>query len=396
MPYYCWRGVKLDASWCKGTYFARDTQTLERNLSRQEIALISYRQRRHLAFLPINADQKMAFFQHFHGLIIAGVHVWQALNIISEQVSDHRFAQIIDEVAVQVEGGKSLHDSFAQYSAVLSNQMIHVVDIGVQADNLPAALHMLCAHLYAKQEFKKKLRSALLLPMVTLGMFIAMLLVILFVIVPQYAHLFLSMSKELPDITRMLLSMSSFISSYYMIGSIFIIVTVVMVIVHLAKQPAYKWMLDKRLLSLPFIGGFFKQVAVVHFLRSLTLLLNGGMSIVPALKASREAQSNAFFKDQLQHIIDDVASGQELSAAMQNRSNVFGQDIILLITVGQEAGQLSGMMERACNMYQQKVERAVHRFTMIVQPILMIVLGLMVAGLIVAVYVPLFNLVDVI
>ena len=81
---------------------------------------------------------------------------------------------------------------------------------------------------------------------------------------------------------------------------------------------------------------------------------------------------------------------------MQNRSNVFGQDIILLITVGQETGQLSGMMERACNMYQQKVERAVHRFTMIVQPILMIVLGLMVAGLIVAVYVPLFNLVDVI
>ncbi len=396
MPYYCWRGVRLDASWCKGTYFARDIQTLERNLSRQEIALISYRQKRHLGLLPINAEQKKAFFQHFHGLITAGVHVWQALNIISEQVNDYRFAQIIDEVAVQVEEGKSLHDSFAQYPAVFSNQMIHVVDIGVQADNLPAALHMLCAHLYAIEEFKKKIRSALLLPMVTLGMFIAMLLVILFIIVPQYAQLFLSMSKELPDVTRMLLAMSSFISSYNMVGSTFVSVTIVMVMLHFAKKPKYKWMLDKYMLSLPFVGVFFRQVAVVHFLRSLTLLLNGGMSIVPALKASREAQSNAFFKDQLQHIIDDVASGQELSIAMQNRSNVFGQDIILLITVGQETGQLSGMMERACNMYQQKVERALHRFTMIVQPMLMIILGLMVAGLIVAVYVPLFNLTDVI
>lgn len=395
MPYYCWKGVKLDASWCKGMLFARDQETLQRRLLKQEIALISYKQKRDIFLLPINAEQKLMFFQHFYALSTAGVHIWQALHIISEQVGDSRLANIISDIAVKVEQGKALQNVFAQHASVFSKQMVHVVDVGVQSDNLPAALEMLCYYLSATQEFRKKLRSALLLPMVTLAMFLVMLLIILFLIVPQYARLFLSMSQELPDITRLLIKMSSFVASYYMVGTVFIFGTILMVLYRLAKSSPYKKYVDKWILNIPHIGLFIQQVAVVRFLRSLGMLLKGGMALVPALKVAQEAVTNEHFREQVQNTVQKVAEGQELSEAMQQQGSFFGQEVILLITVGQETGSLNTMIERACHMYEQRVERILQKITVIVQPVLMILLGIMVAGLIFAVYVPLFNLADV-
>jgi type IV pilus assembly protein PilC len=220
------------------------------------------------------------------------------------------------------------------------------------------------------------------------------MLVVLLVVIPKYAQLFASMAKELPGMTRMLLRMSNFVASYYMLGTLFIIATLIIVLVRALKTPAVKKRVDARILKLPYVGTLIKHIAIVHCLRSLSLLLQGGMSLVPALSIAKEAVSNSYIKNILNDVIEQVRGGQDLSTAMQSKSEIFSQDIVLLVTVGQETGHLQEMVARAADMYAQRVRRALQRFTFTVQPMLMIILGLLVAALICAVYMPLFNLAD--
>lgn len=393
MPYYHWQGVRLNADYCKGTVFARDTETLKNMLFAQEIALLSCSPKKYMHIVPISSEQKYLFFQHLHALLAAGIHVWQGLLIMCEQTGDPRFAEIILQLADKVQQGHALHDALALFP-VFSSEMIHVTEIGAEADNLPVALHMLCYHLESAEIFKKQLRSVLLLPLCTFGIFLAIMLVVLLVVIPRYAQLFASMAKELPSMTRILLRISNFVASYYMLGTIFILVTLSIVLVRMLKMPAVKKKIDARILTLPYVGLLIKYVAIVNCLRSLSLLLQGGMSLVPALSIAKESVSNSYIKNILNDIIEQVRSGQDLSAAMQSKAELFSQDIVLLVTVGQETGHLQEMVARAADMYAQKVQRILQRFIFIVQPMLMIILGLLVAALICAVYMPLFNLAD--
>lgn len=393
MPYYHWQGVRLNADYCKGTLFARDPESLKSLLFAQEVALLSCSPKKYIHIFPISSEQKYHFFQHLHALLAAGIHVWQALLIMCEQTADPRFAEITLQLADKVQQGYALHEALA-LSPIFSSEMIHVAEIGAEADNLPVALHMLCFHLESAEAFKKQLRSVLLLPLCTFGIFLIIMLVVLLVVIPKYAQLFASMAKELPGMTRMLLRMSNFVASFYMLGTLFILVTLITVLIRALKVPAVKKKVDERILNLPYIGSLTKHIAIVNCLRSLSLLLQGGMSLVPALSIAKESVSNSYIKNILNDVIEQVRAGQDLSSAMQSKSEIFSQDIVLLVTVGQETGHLQEMVARAADMYAQRVQRALQRFTFTVQPMLMIILGLLVAALICAVYMPLFNLAD--
>ncbi len=396
MPYYRWRGVTLDATYCKGTLFAHSEESLDALLYKQEIALISCRPTMQLYILPISYVHKVFFFEHLQALLDAGVHVWQALTIISEQISDARFADIVYQVSHIVQEGKPLHEAMARY-AVFSSEMVHITEIGMQAGNISIALQALCQYLQETDQFKKKLRSALLLPLVTLALFVTIILVILFAIIPQYADLFASMGKELPRETRLLLKLHDAIVSYYMVGYLIIAVTFGMVVWQLKSSSSIKMTLDRWILNMPYLGSLLQKIALVHFLRSLGLLLQGGMSLVPALKIANQAVSNLYMKEQISQIVAAVEAGQSVSAGMRgSRSGLFAQDLVLLITVGEETGRISDMIDRAATMYQKRVQQMLVHYTTVLQPTLMILLGLMVAGLIFAVYMPLFNLADLV
>ena len=393
MPYYRWRGVKLNASYCKGIFFARDPDALRERLSLLDVALISYSERKPIHILPVSAEQRYLFFQQLHALLHAGVHVWSALQILAEQMSDTRVADISLQLADHVHQGKSLHESMETCS-LFSSEMIHVVRVGAQSDNLPVALHMLCEHLHATAAFKKQVRSVLLLPMCTLAIFFVVLAIVLTVIVPKYADLFASTSNELPAATRILLRMNAFVSSYYFLGTLFIAITMITVMYRAMKRPAIKIICDKHMLRVPFLGSLIKNISQVCYLRSLALLLQGGMPLVAALSASKQAIANDHVQAALNDCIESVQAGRDMSYAMQLHTELFSRDLISLITVGEETGNLPEMISRAAGLSAERVRCLLQRFTYSVQPVVMIVLGLLVAALICAVYIPLFNLAD--
>lgn len=395
MPYYYWRGVTLDAVVCKGTLFAHTAEALDAILFKQDIALIGFKRVRQVNLMPISRMSKLAFFEHLQALLDAGVHLFQALVIISQQTSDARFADSIYHMSRLIQEGKSLHDALAQYPWIFDQEMIHITHIGMQAGNISIALQALCYYLHQADQFNKRVRNALLLPLCTLGIFVSILLIMLLVIVPRYVDLFVSMGKELPAATHMLLVLHTFVKSYYMIGSCFILIVFIFVIFKYRKSVSAKMRFDSFILKMPFVGPLLQRVYLAQLLQSLAMLLQGGMSLVPAIGIVSRSVNNGYVKDQIEQLLDKVQSGQSLSEAMQSsRSGLFSQDLILLTLVGEQTACLNVMMQRAAKMYQKDVEQKISRYTTVLQPALMILLGLLVAGLIFALYLPLFNLAD--
>lgn len=394
MPYYRWKGVALDAALCKGTLFAHSPQALEAMLSKQEIALISYKHTWYIYVMPISYLHKLLFFEHLEALLSSGIHMWKALMVISEQTSDARFADVIYQIGLSVQQGHALHQALAD-AHLFTPEMISITHIGAKSGKLPIALKALCHYLYETHQFKKSVQNALFLPVCTMLLFVLMVSVIIGVIMPRYADLFVSMDKAVPRTTAILLNLRSYITSYTLIGYAIIIGAISMILIRMRRLVPVKIMLDTWKLHVPYVGPLMTYIALVHFLRSLGLLLQGGMPLVPALHIAHQAIHNLYIHKQFDDIIAAVQAGQSLSDAMQSsRSGLFAQDLILLITVGQETATLDRMVGRAADIYQKRVEHILARYTLMLQPLLMILLGCLIAALIFAVYMPLFNLAD--
>ncbi len=395
MPYYAWRGVSMDGTMCKGTCFAPTKEYLDQLLLKQNIALLACRARWQIYLLPISLQNKKLFFEHLQVLLAAGLHVRQALNIISQQIADARLAACIYQISDAIEHGQQLYKAMQHYPSIFSQEMIATAEIGMQVGNPATALKALCSHLDTADAFKKRLSSMLLLPLCTFAVFIVMLFVVLVHIVPRYAQLFLSMGKDIPRATRLLLALNTFLMSYnvWLLG--IIIITCGVIAWSVQRKPSVKIKIDYWLLHMPYIGSLIQQVSLVYFLQSLALLLQGGMSLVPALEIARRSIKNLYIKEYVRGIISKVQAGTMLSDAMQDtRHAFFKADLILLMTIGQEGSCLDVMVQRAADIYQQHVNRMLNAYVLVVQPLLIFVLGCLVAALIFAVYTPLFNLAD--
>lgn len=395
MPYYAWQGVTLDGTVRKGTLFAHNEQVLDAMLFKQDIALIRYKQIRQIHLRPISYMSKLLFFEHLQALLDAGIHLFQALTIISQQTSDVRFADTIYQMSHAIEEGRPLHETLAEYPSIFDQEMVHITHIGMQAGNISVALQALCYYLYQVNQFNKRVRRALLLPLFTGAMFLFILLMILLFIVPRYVDLFTSMHKELPAATQMLIRLHRFVRSYYLVGSLSLVVPLSIVLIRWRYSLSTKKWFDRVILEVPWVGPLLKKVYVVQFLQSLALLLQGGIALVPALEIAYQSMRNLAVKEQIGAMVKKVQNGQSLGDAMQSsQSSFFTQDLVLLIIVGEQSASVTAMMQRAAKIYQKQIEQKIAQYTTILQPLLMIILGLLVAILIFAVYMPLFNLAE--
>jgi type IV pilus assembly protein PilC len=218
---------------------------------------------------------------------------------------------------------------------------------------------------------------------------------ILLFIVPRYVDLFVSMHKDLPAATQMLVKLHTFIRSYYLVGSLSILAALLCIVIRWKYSLSTKKWSDRLLLRSPWIGSLLEKVYVVQFLQSLALLLQGGIALVPALEITHRSMRNLYVKDQIGSLLKKVQNGQSLGDAMQSsQPTFFAQDLILLTIVGEQSASVSMMMQRAAQIYQKQIEQKIAKYTIILQPLLMIILGLLVATLIFAVYMPLFNLAE--
>jgi type IV pilus assembly protein PilC len=395
MPYYSWSGIHVEGSLVRGSSFAISRQTLENNLFSKNIALVACKKKRKFYILPISDDQKVDLFEQLGLLLAAGIHLVQALELVCQQLSDIRMASIVERLADVVRQGHQLHVAMGHYPGVFNAEMVHMVHIGAQAGNLPLALAALSAHVQAQQQFKKRLRAALLVPAVTALCFFAIFIVTIFALVPRYAELFTSMGKPLPWLTQVLFSTYQLLSSSYALALVTLLVLMLIVSVYIWRMPTFKDRFDRFMLRLPVIGNLVHEVALLQLFRSLALLQEGGMSVVQALEIALYAVDNSAVRADLAVALADIRAGHALSSALQGALSD-RQEAIILITIGEESGTLPCMVKKIATLYDERVLKTLRAYTLLVQPICMILLGVLVALLIVAIYMPLFDLADLV
>ncbi|HEV2601749.1 MAG TPA: type II secretion system F family protein [Candidatus Babeliales bacterium] len=399
MPYFNWQGVTLTGKVKQGKLFARTREELDTILLRRDIALLKTTPVSSIWLFRggIALAIKIGFFRQLASLLQAGVLLPDALLILTEQIDHPKFQEVLYAISNEVHQGEPAHVAMAKHGAVFDGLMIYLVDVGNQAGALPQALIMLSDYLETKQGFKKKIRAAALMPAITLGFFCAIALFIFLVIIPQFKQIFMSMHKEVPYVTQLLINMSDGLMSWvglFVIGGIIALGFFGKMYV---KTATGSKVVDALLLRITIVGDLVRQSALMTMTQSIALLLEAGMPLLSALRAARTTVANSVLQEQMRYLEQAVSSGSSLSVAMaQHPEQLFEQAAISMIKVGEESGQLNGLLRKVAMKYQEEVSRQLTLFTALFQPFLIVVLGVLITALIFAVYLPIFNLANVV
>ncbi len=398
MPYFSWQGVDLYGRTHTGATFAHSVSELDARLFTQKIALMHAWQRApwRFALSWVDLSRKIDFFQHLAQLLQAGILLPEALGIMGDQQSHGVFQETIYAIAQQVREGHSLSHAL-QHTRYFDSLMSNMVAVGQESGSLALALQALADYLQAQDAFYKRIRAALLLPMITFGFFLCVLGVILFAIIPQFATIFSSLGTETPAATRTLLAISAGASGWHM-GALLLSILLGALLVHRAsKTKSGRAFFDALWLKTPFMGRIIRQRSSAHFLHALSLLLGGGVPLVPALTIAKGVVRNSVLAQHLEQLVTEVAAGSPFSEALViTQEPLFGPEVISLATVGQETGRLSFFLARAARLLQDQVHRSITFVATIIQPLLIIILGLLIALLIISVYMPVLNLANVV
>lgn len=392
MPYFAWKGIDLQARIKKGAAFAADKDELDLILLKKDIALLSCSIKKVFLKKPISLQSKIDYIMQVSLLMKSGMLLPKALKLVAGQTHNPHFALIAYDIAQNVEHGISLPRAFENNTRVFNALMIQMACVGEESGSLCDALGVLSGHLEAVADFKRKLSSALLLPLVTFAFFLIIILIMLIVIVPQFASIFTSMQKELPGTTKGMLWVSNFLRSANLIYFAASLVGVLLLINYYCKTLRGKKVRDAILMAIPFIRPIIICQAMGGFFQALGVLLQGGMPLVKALSIAKESTTNGIIKSSLESVVGEVNAGMNLADALARHEILCPQDIISLLLVGQESGHLQNMVQRIAQIYQSRLIAQLSRINTLFQPFLLIILGLMIMGLILALYTPIMSL----
>jgi type IV pilus assembly protein PilC len=392
MPYFVWKGVDLQVKIQKGIQFAANERDLDALLFKKDIALLSFSCKKVWFDRPIPLQLKIDYFMQLALLLNAGILLPQALKLLAEQSAHPTFTPILHEVTQTVHQGISLSNAFKKHSHIFSILMIQMASVGQESGNLAVSLQVLTSHLESVAFFKARLRAALMLPAITFAFFMVIIGIILAVIVPQFVSLFASMHKELPTSTKAMVMISDFFYSWYLGLTIVMGSGIIFLLNNYTKTVKGKDAFDRLVMKLPFSGAIIINQSMAGFFQSLSLLLQGGMPLVQAIKIAKESIRNGVIKNQIHGVEQEVNAGGSFAQTLAKCEQLCVQEMVSLIQVGHESGKLADMLARVAHMYQARLMRTLSRINTLFQPFLLIILGLMIAGLILALYTPIMSL----
>jgi len=398
MPYYNWVGIDWFGNVHSGKYFARSEADLSKLLLSKEIGLIKANKVIHKSlFRPIGFSNSVNFFKELSILVDSGVLLPNALSITKHQVSNNRLKKVIEEIEFEVREGKTFSRAISNYPYLFDYLIVQIITAGEESGKLGRSLILLSSYLEKREKFNQRLRSVLILPFITFSLFIFITLIIFLFIIPSFSSIITFSNQNVPALTKKLLDISSFLRNKGLIVISIAILSFAILINRVLKVKKAKLLIDKFLLKMPFIGSLIKFLNLTYFLQSLSLMINGGIHLLNSLELTGLSIKNEFFKNNFHKLYKDVQQGNSLSHAMtENKNNLFFPNLIAMIKVGEESGNLDEMLTRASIFYFEKSERLINFFLTVLQPILLIILGLMIALLIFAVYIPMFNLPNIV
>ncbi len=390
---FSWAGMDKKGNRVSGKSLAPDEAALRADLRRQGIA-VNRVKKQSTAFKgggKVKAEDIAVFSRQLATMLAAGIPLVQSFEIVGNGNDKPAMQKLILDIKADVEGGTSLHEALSKHPLHFDDLFVNLVEAGEQAGALETLLDKIATYKEKTEALKKKVKKALFYPSAVLAVALIVTTILLIFVIPQFESLFKGFGADLPAFTQFVINMSRGLQANGVYFATVIGGAVWAFLYFHKRSKAMREFLDRMMLKFPIIGPILYKSAIARFARTLATMFAAGVPLVEALESVAGATGNIVFENAVMKMRDEVATGQRLQRAMEN-TGLFPNMVIQMIAVGEEAGALDAMSGKVATFYEAEVDNAVDSMSSLLEPLIMAILGVLVGGLVIAMYLPIFKL----
>ncbi len=394
---YEWEGRDAQGNRQRGITDGHNTDLVRAQLRRQGITPLKVRKKSKPLFggsgPRITAADVAIFARQLTTMMGAGVPLVQSFEIVAQGQEKKTMRELILTIKSDVESGSNLAAALRRHPHVFDDLFCSLVSAGEQSGTLERLLNEIATYKEKAESLKAKVRKAMVYPSMVLAVAFIVTAVLLIFVVPQFEDLFAGVGSELPAFTQLVVSISEFFQDWW--WAIFggIIGTIVLFVQARKRSKAFSALIDRVSLKLPVFGDLLTKAATARFARTLATMSSAGVPLVEAMESVAGTAGNSVYYDAILKMRDEAATGQRLQVSIKE-SGLFSNMVTQMVAIGEESGSLDDMLAKVADYYEEEVDNAVDNLTSLMEPFIMVIIGVLVGGLVIAMYLPIFKMGD--
>src|ERR1700682_2467330 len=389
---FLWEGKDKRGNKVRGKSLAANEAALRADLRRQGVAATRVKTPSSIRSGGKVTPMDIAVFsRQLATMMSAGIPMVQAFEIIGNGHEKPAMQKLVLDIKGTIEGGSTLHESLAKHPLYFDDLFVNLVEAGEQAGALETLLDKIATYKEKTEALKKKVKKALFYPAAVLVVAVIVTVILLIFVIPQFESLFKGFGADLPAFTQMVVNLSRFMQHQGWIVGIVVGGAIYTFLYFHKRSRNMRRALDRAMLKFPIIGPILVKSAIARFARTLSTMFAAGVPLVEAMQSVAGATGNIVYEEGTLRMKDEVATGQRLQRAMEN-TGLFPNMVVQMIAVGEESGALDTMSGKVATFYEEDVDAAVDSMSSLLEPLIMAILGVLVGGLVIAMYLPIFKL----
>ena len=388
---FVWEGTDKKGNRIRGKTIAPNEAAVKADLRRQGIAPLKINKERRKAGKKITTSDISFFSRQMATMMSSGVPLVQSMDIIGKGHVNPAMQDLVMDIKANVEAGNNLADALAKHPLYFDDLFVNLVRAGEQAGALETLLDKIATYQEKTERIKKKIKKALSYPIAVLVVAFVVTGILLVFVIPQFEELFKGFGADLPAFTQMVVNLSRFVQHQGWWVALLIGGSGYAFFYFLKRSKPMQLAFDRLMLKFPIIGPILVKAAIARFARTLSTMFAAGVPLVEAMQSVAGATGNIVYEEAVLRMKDEVATGQRLQRAMEN-TGLFPNMVVQMIAVGEESGSLDTMSGKVAEFYEAEVDNAVDSMSSLLEPLIMAILGILVGGMVIAMYLPIFKL----
>jgi type IV pilus assembly protein PilC len=390
---FTWEGTDRTGKKVKGKVVAASETAVRAELRRQGVVPTRVKKQSMLFRKQgrVTAADIAIFSRQMATMMTAGIPLVQSFDIIGAGHENPAMQKLILAIKGDVEGGTALADALAKHPLHFDDLFVSLVAAGEQAGALETLLDKIATYKEKTEAIKKKIKKALFYPAAVVVVAIVVTAILLIFVIPEFESLFQGFGADLPAFTRFVIDISKFVQSTGWLLLLFTVIGVIGFLQAKKRNRGVQHFVDRAMLKIPIIGAILNKSAIARYARTLSTTFAAGVPLVEALDSVAGACGNIVYESAVLRMRDEVATGQRLQRAMEN-TDLFPNMVNQMIAVGEESGSLDAMSSKVADFYEEEVDNAVDSMSSLLEPLIMAILGVLVGGLVIAMYLPIFKM----
>ena len=396
MRSFVWKGRTRSGKAQSGVLSANSKEEVIETLRKQKIIVTSVKAKAKEIKLPtigpgVKQGEVGIFTRQLSVMIDAGLPIVQCLEILASQQENKRFQEILYNIKANVEEGMTFADSLRRHPKIFNPLYTNLVEAGETGGIMDTILQRLSLYIEKSQSIKRQVKSAMIYPAVILSVTVIVIVVLMIWVIPAFAKIFEGMGAELPTLTKFVINMSYFVKDYFLIV-IAVVGGIIALLYYYYQTKQGRMVIDRIKLNLPVFGDLLRKVSIARFTRTLGTLISSGVSILDALEITARTSGNAVIEKAVMKTRESIAEGKTIAEPLKE-TDEFPPMVTSMIGVGEQTGALDTMLQKIADFYDEEVDVAVAGLTALLEPVMIVVLGVVIGFIVIAMYLPEFQLI---